>query len=190
MHQICKPAVPDEITVYEHLASQPTPVTRFAPQWHGFITIPFRDLVPSLGRCASGDGLPGTGREAREDSGASAASGATSAVGAVPIGISGSEGEPSPAWMPRAAPDPAAGAADGSEAGSSVSPWADSVFSNYRHKRLQVSRDGSCSFIILEDVSARFRCPCILDIKMGTRQHGALPTGQPLHAELPSAPPA
>jgi len=170
--KICKPAVDAEIAVYEALASRESPVTQFTPRWYGFITIPIRELAVSFRQGGVGGGCAGGSRPAREDSESSAASGAALPVGPESVAESGSDGSLAFPQMPRVPSGGTVGTAGSAEGSEPVSPWADSVFSNYRHKRLQVSGDGNCRFIVLEDVSARFRCPCILDIKMGTRQHG------------------
>eukprot|EP00128_Syssomonas_multiformis_P008785 Colp12_sorted_trinity150504_noHs@2320 len=61
-----------------------------------------------------------------------------------------------------------------SEVGSPLNPWSLHCFQAHMHKvqaRFQqhhyVQR-----FIVLEDLTSKFRHPCILDLKMGQRQHG------------------
>jgi hypothetical protein len=59
----------------------------------------------------------------------------------------------------------------GGTATSQHNPW------NLHLRRMQKLKHGDRTvnqFVLLEDLTYRFRRPCVLDLKMGTRQHGAL----------------
>ena len=55
-----------------------------------------------------------------------------------------------------------------------VNPWSLRCQKKMMFKLKKVNHGPvtHCDFILLENVAARFRHPCILDLKMGTRQHG------------------
>jgi inositol-hexakisphosphate kinase len=50
----------------------------------------------------------------------------------------------------------------------SKSQWAKQL----HREQLAKMQNQAHSFIVLENLAAQFHLPCILDLKMGTRQHG------------------
>lgn len=75
--------------------------------------------------------------------------------------VSPSQQPPSSArWQPRRAP---------------TNPWSQHVYERDRQKLLQLAGekdDVVKQFILLEDLTDEVLYPCVLDLKMGTRQHG------------------
>lgn len=56
---------------------------------------------------------------------------------------------------------------------SAVNPWTVKCQKRLISKMKNIDKDSQrCKFILLENVAAKFQNPCVLDIKMGTRQHG------------------
>lgn len=55
-------------------------------------------------------------------------------------------------------------------AAADVSPWAKACFDR-EHQKLRVAGTSSKPCILLEDLTAPFSLPCIVDLKMGTRSH-------------------
>lgn len=54
-----------------------------------------------------------------------------------------------------------------------VNPWTVKCQKRLISRMKKIDKDSkTCKFILLENVAAKFRNPCVLDIKMGTRQHG------------------
>ncbi|KAL3869907.1 hypothetical protein ACJMK2_042530 [Sinanodonta woodiana] len=66
-------------------------------------------------------------------------------------------------------PDPKSGF----KSAESLNPWSLKCQKKQLAKMRKSSQDSDqCKFILLENVAAKFSSPCILDLKMGTRQHG------------------
>ncbi|XP_064605211.1 inositol hexakisphosphate kinase 1-like [Liolophura sinensis] len=63
---------------------------------------------------------------------------------------------------------------DGSGTAASLNPWSISCHKRQMAKmrKSKADSDSDSKFILLENVAAQFRYPCVLDLKMGTRQHG------------------
>ncbi|XP_041357349.1 inositol hexakisphosphate kinase 1-like [Gigantopelta aegis] len=56
---------------------------------------------------------------------------------------------------------------------SGINPWSLKCHKENLSKLSRVGQDmNKCKFILLENVVAQFKNPCVLDLKMGTRQHG------------------
>lgn len=61
-------------------------------------------------------------------------------------------------WQPRKIPD---------------NPWSQQVYEKDRQRLLQLDKSEVVKqFILLEDLTDEVQFPCVLDLKMGTRQHG------------------
>eukprot|EP00127_Corallochytrium_limacisporum_P003039 Clim_evm86s144 gene=Clim_evmTU86s144 len=68
----------------------------------------------------------------------------------------------------------------GSPQGLNANPWSLQCFKKLLSNIDRGSPDGSTAgvpdsnqrYVMLEDLTKKFECPCILDLKMGTRQHG------------------
>ncbi|XP_052279927.1 inositol hexakisphosphate kinase 2-like isoform X2 [Dreissena polymorpha] len=84
-----------------------------------------------------------------------------------PIQQPGVDNSPPPGIMFHS-PDP-----KGSQTAAGCNPW--SVHSHKRQlaaMKKENTESNLQKFILLENVAAKFKYPCILDLKMGTRQHG------------------
>lgn len=56
---------------------------------------------------------------------------------------------------------------------SGVNPWSVKCQKRLISQMKKIDKDSKkCKFILLENVAAKFQNPCVLDMKMGTRQHG------------------
>ncbi|CAO3620256.1 unnamed protein product [Cunninghamella echinulata] len=72
--------------------------------------------------------------------------------------ISSKEKKESASWRPRRAP---------------TNPWSEQM---YRRDLEKVNIDDVQQFILIEDLTDDIKYPCVLDLKMGTRQHGVYAT--------------
>ncbi|XP_063222894.1 inositol hexakisphosphate kinase 1-like isoform X2 [Bacillus rossius redtenbacheri] len=148
---VCKPLVPRELDFYRTL---PEPVRRFAPAFHGVVQVRllqeeggYVTLAATPPRCYRPRASAPSGRKVRLRR-----SGSIEVNGSIARLFREDQEEEAPA---------------------ALNPW---VFKCHR-KHLQelvssASAGHTSEFILLENLTWKFSFPCILDLKMGTRQYG------------------
>ena len=145
---ICKPLIPAERDFYESL-SEHAPLTAFIPNYLGVVNVMTGSAVPS----ASPTKQPLKGAAAASDD----------------MVVPGSAAASEPSSDGSAEDDnAAAGHKQELTVGPQRNPWSLHCLKTQRAAGKQLANQ----FVLLEDLTYGLQCPSILDLKIGTRQHG------------------